>query len=1239
MPYTYRQSDIPLLDIEVDRGTDFRAWKKEWESYVQLSGLHAEQDATKVHVLTRAFSRATITVVENLGLTDAQKADITQTVEALQNHVDGQVNEMVERHAFRGRKQQQGESVDDYVVALRELAKTCNFCDNNCTQRAIRDQLTEGIRDNQTRRELLKVNDLTLARAIEIAKGEELAEKQSSRIHSSPDKSSVQAAKSTYKKTKAGNRTDSSNKSSTSDKTRSSSCRYCGSTPSHPRAECKAKEVNCKECGIKGHYAKVCQKKNKSPGISNNSAGARAVSTRVGCFSIKAASVSKLKLERPIIPAPKVKGKITVKKQEAFVDILPDSGADFTAIPTSVAKTLKVHKRDYRANQDIDSVAVNGSPIQIDGVIKGDIEVNGNMIYEDLHVSPDIANALLSWQAARDLQLIQGSYFPNQDDSHRKIQQINSDSRRSWIPTAKQLMAEFPTVFDCKVRVMKGEKFKIHLTPDAKPFCVNAPRSVPYALLDKLKSQLDKLLVLDIIKPITQPTEWCAPIVVANKKGTDEIRMCVDLSHLNKYVQRELYKSPTPAEAVADIEADNAKIFTCFDALKGYHQVPLDEESQKLTCFSTPFGRFMFVRAPYGISSISEHYNRRMDAAFQGLSGYRKIVDDVTVYDSDFDQHVHHVRQFLRRCEEHSIALNPDKFQFAQESVQFAGFMLSTDGYKLSDDITKAISSYPTPSCITDVRSFFGLANQLSGSSDQVAPALTPLKGLLSSKNAFTWTENHDVAFEQAKNVLTTAPTLAFYDMNKPTRLCTDASRHGLGFVLQQEQSDGHWALIQAGSRFLTDTETRYAVIELEMLAVTWAVGKCRIFLAGLPTRFTVITDHRPLIPILNSYRLDEIENLRLQRLRTRIMPYQFVAEWRKGSKNDAPDALSRFPVSEPTPAEEHAEFDIGTHNGTHDIEPAPTIAAARALAVGPQPLNASLKDLQHHAREDETYQELKELILNGFPETKAQLSEKLRPFWSVRHNLSIEDDFILYGCRLYIPTTQRPDILRRLHDSHQGLVRTKERARLIVYWPGLDHDITLTVNGCKRCQDDLPSHGKEPLIQKPRPERPFQEIAIDFAEHGGCSFLIMVDCLTDWPTFEVMYKNSTVPAMLAKLRQAFCRTAVPDIIWSDGGPQFTSRAFRDFCTQWGITSKISTAYYPQSNGKAESAVKSVKKIIKRYWNGRHLDEDGVCKAMLQYKNTPSRRDGLSPAQSLFDICQPGTPSMTSANHIHVYPH
>ena len=83
---------------------------------------------------------------------------------------------------------------------------------------------------------------------------------------------------------------------------------------------------------------------------------------------------------------------------------------------------------------------------------------------------------------------------------------------------------------------MEGEEFHISLTEDAKLFCVRTSRSIPFAYWDKLKKELDLLQAQNIITPVVNITEWCAPIVITPKKNSDHIRMCVDLSHLNRYV-------------------------------------------------------------------------------------------------------------------------------------------------------------------------------------------------------------------------------------------------------------------------------------------------------------------------------------------------------------------------------------------------------------------------------------------------------------------------------------------------------------------------------------------------------------------------------------------------------------------------------------------------------------------------------------------------------------------------------
>jgi len=116
----------------------------------------------------------------------------------------------------------------------------------------------------------------------------------------------------------------------------------------------------------------------------------------------------------------------------------------------------------------------------------------------------------------------------------------------------------------------------------------------------------------------------------------------------------------------------------------------------------------------------------------------------------------------------------------------------------------------------------------------------------------------------------------------------------------------------------------------------------------------------------------------------------------------------------------------------------------------------------------------------------------------------------------------------------------------------------------------------REPLITKPRPTRPFQEIAVDFFTYGGQQFLVIIDCYTDWPEIIQMGKKTTTSHLIAALLDNFCRRGVPDTVWSDQGPQFTSHMFQAFNKEWGFKHVMSSPTYPQSNGKAESACSEV---------------------------------------------------------------
>lgn len=184
-------------------------------------------------------------------------------------------------------------------------------------------------------------------------------------------------------------------------------------------------------------------------------------------------------------------------------------------------------------------------------------------------------------------------------------------------------------------------------------------------------------------------------------------------------------------------------------------------------------------------------------------------------------------------------------------------------------------------------------------------------------------------------------------------------------------------------------------------------------------------------------------------------------------------------------------------------------------------------------------------------------MPEGCKRFWSIREHLTVDDNLVVYGCSLLILLEMQHQVPTHLHDSHQSMVRTKQRAWLTVYWPGSDNDIENTIATCQDFQDHLPSNHKEPIISKTKPSRPFQEIVDDLCSHAAQNYLILVDCCTD---IILIGHNTTASHLVNAIQQSFCHTRAPDIIWSDEGPQFKSKLFSKFAiiTPINIRPKIS---------------------------------------------------------------------------------
>uniref|UniRef100_A0A3B3S0H0 ribonuclease H n=1 Tax=Paramormyrops kingsleyae TaxID=1676925 RepID=A0A3B3S0H0_9TELE len=410
---------------------------------------------------------------------------------------------------------------------------------------------------------------------------------------------------------------------------------------------------------------------------------------------------------------------------------------------------------------------------------------------------------------------------------------------------------------------------------------------------------------MGVVSKVTQPTDWCAGMVVVPKTN-GKIRICVDLTHLNKGVKRERHILPSVDQTLAQLSG--AKVFSKLDARSGFWQIPLARESALLTTFITPYGRYCFNRLPFGISSAPEHFQRRMSQMLESQDGVLCHADDILVFGRNEEEHNARLRQVLQKLKEEGLTLN-EKCEFGRDSMIFVGHKVTATGIEPDPGKVKAIMDMPEPQNVADVRRLLGMANYLMKFIPQLATITTPLKDLLGDRNEWCWGTSQVKAFQHLKLALSSPQVLAQYSPTAETRVAADASSYGIGAVLTQKQADEKWRPIIYISRSLTNTEKRYAQIEKEALAATWACERLYSYLLGL--RFTLITDHKPLLPLLGSRGLDELPP-RILRFRLRLLRFSYEILHVPGKSLITADTLSRAPINDtPTATERQLEKDV----------------------------------------------------------------------------------------------------------------------------------------------------------------------------------------------------------------------------------------------------------------------------------------------------------------------------------------
>ena len=1121
---------------------NYRRFIRGWNNYEVATNLKAESSEFRCAIFMTMIGSDAVELFESFKFAeDESEEDIVTVIKKFEDYCVESTHEAFESFRFHSRDQEQNESIDAFVAELRKLAKGCNFGDQE--DRMIRDRILVGVKSKKTQGKLLEDSKLSLKTAIETCRAQEASQ---SKLETMTGKQTVSVdrvkqKKNDKQKKHSGASSEISEKKNETEK----KCTRCGYKWHKNFNNCPAKNEECLRCHRVGHFQSVCRQKDKKKVRHVRDSDSDDEHVFLGNIN-EVNDVNSDDWHTELL----VDGK--------NVRFRIDTGADVTVVPDSYFKnTDKLQKTDKKL------YGPGGSKIEVVGVHKASMETKkqNSKTVQDLYVVRGLKKPLLGRPAIQALDL---------------LQRINAVSTSTVEPKK-----EYPELWQglgmCK------NAYTVRLKDDAKPFSIATPRRLPLPMKQKVEDELKSLQEKDIIRPVTTPTDWCAPIV-AVPKPSGKIRLCVDYTKLNESVRRENFPLPTTDELLAQL--DGATVFTKLDCNQGFHQIPLSVESQELTTFITPFGRFCYQRLPFGISSGPEIFHREMTHILAGIQGVICDIDDILVGGRGQKEHDERLREVLKRLKQAGLTLN-EKCEFSTDQVKFLGHIVSARGIAIDPSKVEAITKFPAPEGVPELRRLLGMVNHVAKFAPNLAELTKPLRDLLKKDSEWIWGPDQEEAFKKLKTLLSSAPLLHHYNPGTPTMVSSDASSYGLGGVLMQKVDDS-WKPVFYASRAMTSTEQRYAQVEKEALAMTWSCEKFSDFLIGMQD-FTIETDHKPLLALMKTKQLDELTP-RIQRFRMRMMRFSYHIVFTAGKNLATADALSRAPTSQPGREEEKKEDE--------------TRAYVRSVVECLPATDQRLEEVRREQELDEICRNVKDFVLRDhWPETA---KKEYSSYYFERHSFSVVDNILLYAGRLVIPSVLRKEMLDRLHQGHQGIVKTRALARSTVWWPGLSKDIATLVQCCPECELYRREH-PQPLIPTPTPRREWTQVASDLFEWQGENYLLIIDYFSRW--FEICHLSSiSSAAVINGCKSIFARMGIPEKFHSDKGVQFMSKEFAQFAEYWGFTHTSSSPHHHSGNGEAERAVQTVKNLLKK--------EKEPYLALLNYRATPLLQ-GQSPAELL----------------------
>jgi len=685
-------------------------------------------------------------------------------------------------------------------------------------------------------------------------------------------------------------------------------------------------------------------------------------------------------------------------------------------------------------------------------------------------------------------------------------------------------------------------------TGNAPPF-KQRYNSLNPRLMEEAHAELDRRLALNLVEPSDSP--YCSPLLRLAKKGGGA-RWVVDLRQLNnQIICPNAHQLPKINGLLMNTRG--AAIISSLDIKDAYLQIPLDEESRKKTAFYVPQrGLFQFTRMPAGLKDAAGRWQNYIERLLGYDPNVLVYMDDILIFspEGEWQHHKALLRRVLDKLVEAGVTVNLKKSVFGRRKTLYLGHVIDRHGIRPDPKNIAAVVNFPRPSTAKQVRQFLGLAGWMRKFVPAFSTVARPLTNLTKKDRKFAWGEPEERAFIELKERLCSNPILYSPDFSKSFRVYTDASALGTGGILAQE-IDGHERVIAYTSRALTATEEKnLSATELEVLAVLHALEAFRPYLEGY--KFQLFTDHSSLKWLV------QLKNPkgRLARWAVELQAYEFEVMHRAGTSMQAPDALSRNPISV-------------------DLIDLPLLIV------------------------DEWYNSLCEKV-----DTEPENYEQFRKHDDMLLKLiSVGRESPLRWVQC-LPEVSRRRALQDCHDSptsgHAGHFKTFQRLRQLYYWPKMEEDCKAYVRSCRICQEQKVDRRKPPGLMgsSRKVTRPFELLCSDFvgplprSRKGYNNLLVCVDYFSKY-VFLKPTRNAKAKTLCDTLEnEIFLVYGCPRTICVDSGPAYKSKELKALCAKYNVTIGKNIYYMPRNN-PTERYNQTVETMLRSYIesNQRTWDE------------------------------------------------